>query len=219
MPRALRFLPILAIFAIAIFLLTVNRPAHVAAVTPGAEYKLWGTYWTVEPGFTSTLEMKNNRVGESLTARVSLYFLNGKEFELDSVVLGPRQTVVIDLNEVHKALPASIAARAGKEGTVEVEFVGPNPSAIMGSVSVTNPRRGIAWNFFLYPERLGLGIAPVRGLFWFPDHKADGFVAVQNLSAQAMTVTLIFTLLRADIPSRRFHFCPDRATRSSCEKH
>ena len=38
---------------------------------------LWGVYWTVERGFTSTLEMKNNHRTRALTVQTSLYFASG----------------------------------------------------------------------------------------------------------------------------------------------
>ena len=150
---------------------------------------LWSTYWTVQPGFTSTLEMKNNRVDQQLTAWVSLYFTNGEENYLEPIQLGPRQTVVVNLNQVYESLPAPVRARVGKEGAVEVSFRAPSASSLMGGVSIVNPERGIAWNFRLYGRAAALPLAPLVGAFWFYDSQSDGFVAMQNVSEETIHVT------------------------------
>jgi len=59
----------------------------------------------------------------------------------------------------------------------------------MGGISVTNPDRGIAWNFRLYNVDPSLPVLPLRGLFWFHDEETDGFVAVQNASEEFISVT------------------------------
>jgi hypothetical protein len=185
-------LSLLSLVLVVGFLFSEGRSAAAGEET--VEQILWGPYWTVEPGFTSTLEMKNNRAEETLPVQVSLYFANGEEYYLDPMQLGPRQTVVIDLNHIIESLPASVAARAGKQGTAEVTFASENESALMGSISVTHPERGIAWNFRLYPTVPERGLAPVRGLFWFYDQHTDGFVAVQNASEQYLSLTPRFYL-------------------------
>ncbi|MBI3664155.1 MAG: IPT/TIG domain-containing protein [Acidobacteria bacterium] len=187
MPRTSRF-GRLFLFSLMLLMLAYQRPNRAGAVPAGVEHKLWSVYWTVEPGFTSTLEMKNNLVADPLNVSVSLYFANGEEYPLAPVQLGPRQTATIDLNRAIESLPSAVAARAGREGTLELEFVAPSPSALMGSVSVLNPERGIAWNFFLYPLRSGLPITPLRGLFWFLNRAADGFVAMHNVSEEFLSV-------------------------------
>jgi hypothetical protein len=149
-----------------------------------SEIKLWASYWNTERGFASTLEMKNNRIRETLVARVSLYFINGEEYSLDALSIAPRQTLVLDLNQIIASLPAAQRARLPKEGTVEVEYEGPNASALMGSVSVTNPEQGIAWSFFLYPGYRGLSHAPLQGLFWFPTQQTEGLVILQHFGNQ-----------------------------------
>ena len=152
------------------------------------EQVLWSPYWSVEPGYTSTLEMKNNRAVETLTVNVSLYFASGEEYYLEPLQVGPRQTVTVNLNLLYDALPPAVAARATREGTLEVEFDAENHAALMGSVSVRNPERGIAWNFRLYPRDAGLPKLPLRGLFWFAGADSDGFVAVQNVAEESITL-------------------------------
>lgn len=172
------------------------------------EQKLWGAYWTVEPGFSSTLEMKNNRVHDTLTARVSLYSASGEEYYLHAITMAPRETVVVSINNVMESLPPAIAARAGKNGTIELEFDGPNSSAIMGSVTVRNPEKKIAWNFFLYPSRPGLAYAPLQGVFWFPDHRTDGFVVIQNVSESMVRVYPTFEIASARYPAASASLLP-----------
>ncbi len=193
MATARRAFPLAVLVLIAFSLLLTAPTTNLRAVNVSSEpeYKLWGVYWNIQPGFTSTLEMKNNRVSETVTAHVSLYFASGEEYYLRPVLLSPRQTAVIDLNRAIASLPRAVAARASREGTVEVAFDSGNASAIMASVSVKNPDRGIAWNFFLYPDGYWPEetVSPLQSAFWLPSSRADGFVAIQNVSDATATLT------------------------------
>jgi hypothetical protein len=185
-----------SLVALGALLLVSGWEAKPAPDQP-VEYAVWSPYWTVQSGFTSTMEIKNNRAKETLRVVVSLYFAGGEEYHLDPISLGPRQTIVMNLNRVVESLPVSVAERAAKEGTAEVKFGGPNNAALMGSISVTNPEQGIAWNFRLYPVKLTLAVTPLRGLFWFHDEGTDGFVAVQNASEEFITVLPRFQIASA----------------------
>ncbi|MGH9579404.1 MAG: hypothetical protein ACRD2R_00295, partial [Terriglobales bacterium] len=166
----------------------------VASADDYAIQKLWVPYWTVEPGFRSTLELKNNRTETALTVEMSVYLLSGPEYYLPSVHLQPRETRTLDLNQVLSGLLPASGDKAAQQGQLELWFHSENPSALMGSVSVSNPEKGIAWNFFLYPRRTDpeAGAVPVRGVFWFPNKKADGFVALHNVSDATAFVTANF---------------------------
>ncbi|MGH9817264.1 MAG: hypothetical protein ACRD6I_14420, partial [Candidatus Acidiferrales bacterium] len=191
MAAARRLLPTALLVLIAIALLTLTPTPNLGAneSSNSPRHKLWGVYWSVQPGFHSTLEMKNNRMKETVTAHVSLYFESGEEWYLRPVVLSPRQTAVIDVNRAIASLPRAVAARASREGTLEVSFDATNSSAIMASVSVKNPGRGIAWNFFLYPDGYWSQASPtpLESVFWLPDNRTDGFVAIQNVSEATTT--------------------------------
>ncbi len=186
--RALPTALLLCAFAIASFS-PGSPPAGATGQEETPEQVLWAAYWTVQPGFTSTLEMKNNRAEETLTVHISLYFESGEEFYLDPIELEPRQAAAIHLNRVLETLPESLAARASREGSLEVKFRASTPKALMGSVSVTNPERGIAWNFFMYPVFAAGPLVPVRGVFWFHDEGTDGFVVLHNASEEPMKVS------------------------------
>jgi hypothetical protein len=157
---SLRF-HVLAVLVLAAAQTVLASPPATGQTAPSQ--KLWAAYWTVQPGFRSTLEMKNNLVQGSLNVSVSLYFASGEEYPLGPIALGARQTAVLDINGIMALLPAAVQARAGTEGTIEVDFTAPTPSALMGSVSVVNPAHGTAWNFFLYTQRPDVTPLPLRG--------------------------------------------------------
>jgi hypothetical protein len=184
-------------------ILTGPNPALLSAEVSHdwPEQVLWAVYWSTEPGFLSTLEMKNNRIRDTLTARVSLYFANGHEYYLPPITLGPREAVAVNLNRIMDSLPASVARGADKYGSIEVEYNGPNSASIMGGVSVVNLDQKLAWNFILYPPRPGSDPAPLQGLFWFPDEDTDGFVAVQNVTESSLTLTPALQIAGANYPA------------------
>lgn len=186
--RVLRFFGSLGVSILIFLLIPSADQQQTRAYQHWPQHKLYASYWSTERGFNSTLEMKNNRIKETLIARVSIYFTNGEEHTLESLSIAPRQTLMIDIDSVIASLPASRRKRIPREGTVEVEYEGPNATSLMGSVSVTNPAQGIAWSFFLYPAYQATSIAPLQGLFWFPNRKTEGMVLLHNISGSGMTV-------------------------------
>jgi hypothetical protein len=144
--------------------------------------------------------MKNNLAEEGLTVHVRVYSAAGEEQYLQAVSLAPRQTAIVNLNNTIAALPASVAARLGKQGSAKLTFTSPHPSNLMGAITVTNPERGIAWNFRLYPSFPELPTAPVRGLFWLYDGETDGLVAAQNASEEFITLHSSFDVGGASHP-------------------
>jgi hypothetical protein len=173
-------------------------------------------YWTTQSGFTSSLEMKNNLVSDPLTVAISVYVAAG-EFPVKTITLAPRQTTVLDLNS---AIQATAIPRDVREGTLEVEFTGPNPLALMGSISVTNLEQGIAWNFFLYPRRTDAEAeaAPLRSVFWLPSNQADGFVAGQNVSESNLTLTPVFQIEGRSYPLAAMVLGPEQGFKLELRK-
>jgi hypothetical protein len=178
----------------AALLLTIPPSTCAAGGQSSSAQALWAAYWTIEPGYTSTLEMKNNLVHSPLDLSVSLYFASGEEYPLSPISVGPRQTVVLDVSSIIASLPPAVRARAGTQGTLEVDFNAPTPSALMGSVSVANPAIGTAWNFFLYAQRPDPTPLPLRGVFWFPNNQSDGFIALQNISGSPVSISPRFEI-------------------------
>jgi hypothetical protein len=129
------------------------------------EQVVWASYWTVERGFHSTLEMKNNLLEQSLTARVGLYFTSGEVRYLPPIDMGPRQTATLDLNRAVADLFGRRLRSGLTEGRLEVRFYAHGPAALMGAVSVVDSDWGTAWNFFMYPVPQDVPPVPVQGLF------------------------------------------------------
>jgi hypothetical protein len=136
-----------------------------------------------------------------------VYFRSGEEYPLAAITLGPRQTAAVSLND---ALRPRLAARPDQnEGTLEIEVSDPNDQALMGTVSVTSPERGIAWNFRLYGLAPTPTALPVRGLFWFHDDQTDGFVAAQNGSNEFLTVQPSFDIAGRNYTLPSMRLAPD----------
>ena len=71
--------------------------------TPGSGPKLpqemFAPYWTLEPGWDSELELRNNLPFASLTVRPVLRTPAGAEVELSPVTLAPNEVRDVDLRE------------------------------------------------------------------------------------------------------------------------
>ncbi len=205
MIKVRRLFPSFALTAMAVLFVVGDRSPRAQSPLQPAGWALWSPYWTTEDGFTSTLLMKNNRGQETLRLTVALYFMDGSEYELAPIELGPRQTTALNLNRIVESLPPHLVT--SREGGAEVRFGARNNAGIMGSIAVSNPEQGIAWNFRLYPVNPTLSVAPVRGVFWLRDEATDGFVAAQNASEEFITITPRF-----DINGTKHHLPPSQLT-------
>jgi hypothetical protein len=56
-------------------------------------------YWTLDPGWDTALQIRNNVTGHDLTVTPALRVADGLEFPLKPVTLAPNQSVSIDLRQ------------------------------------------------------------------------------------------------------------------------
>jgi hypothetical protein len=145
------------------------------------DFAIHAPYWSTEPGFVSTLQMKNYRVDEPLMVTPVLYPLGGRQIKLDSIRLNPSETQVLNINE-------ALAARgeASTIGAVEIRYRHATEGVFGANLSVVNETQSLIYSF---PLRSPQGTKRLEGVWWFWDADTDGFVAVHNTSAIAITVT------------------------------
>jgi len=103
---------------------TITPPARSAPAPQAAEpaedvfdFAIHAPYWSTEPGFISTIQMKNYRVDEPLTVTPVLYSLAGREIKLDPIRLNPSETQVLNINEALAAV-----GEASTVGAVEIRY-------------------------------------------------------------------------------------------------
>ena len=82
------------------------------------------SYWTLEPGWNTELEMRNNMAQGKLTITPVLRTATGQEIPLIPVSLSPEQTISLNLQDAVGQVDPGIANRMGSFGSVVFRFAG-----------------------------------------------------------------------------------------------
>ena len=160
---------------------SIRDAGDIQSEDPISEFMIAAPYWSNEKGFVSTIEMKNYRVDELLIVTPVLYPLHGHEIKLDPIALNPSETRLLNINEVLKARREKRTV-----GAVEISYSHTTEGVFGANLTVLNEAQSLVYNFQLQmPEQTNR----LEGLWWFPDQETDGFVAVQNASADPVTAT------------------------------
>jgi len=104
-------------------------------------------YWSLEPGWNTELEMRNNMAQRKLMVTPVLRMANGQEFPLAAVTLEPDQSVSVDLRDVVGQSHPELAGHPGSYGSVVFRFNG-LASANMFAGRVARP-----FSLFCFPFR------------------------------------------------------------------
>lgn len=154
---------------------------EVVAGNEVRDFAIHAPYWSTEPGFVSTIQMRNYRVDESLTVTPVLYLIGGREVTLDPITLNPSETRVLNINE-------ALAARGETEtiGAAEIRYRHETEGVFGANLTALNVTQSLIANF---PLRMPQGTERLEGIWWFLDQDTDGFVAAQNTSAATIEVT------------------------------
>ena len=78
---------------------TESRRASAPPTSPKLPQEMLAPYWTLEPGWDSELELRNNLLQESLTVQPVLRSASGEEFPLSPVTLAPNELRMVGLRE------------------------------------------------------------------------------------------------------------------------
>ena len=123
-------------------------PRHPPApkVLGPAEWKpagqqLTAAYWTLEPGWGTDPEMRNNVTHHELTVTPVLRMYTGQEITLKPVTIAPQHTVSIDLREASQ-VDAAIPNHIGSFGSVAFRFQGLDSGNLFAAAIV---RRDWCW--------------------------------------------------------------------------
>jgi hypothetical protein len=148
---------------------------------PITDFVVAAPYWSLEDGFTSTIELRNNRVDGPLTVTPVLYPLHGQKMMLKPLTLNPSESRLLNISEaIGKKL------KGVTTGAVEILYRHTTHGALGASLTVLNEARSLIYNFsFQRPEQT----SRLEGLWWFLDQNTDGFTAMQNASGSEIRVT------------------------------
>jgi hypothetical protein len=103
-------------------------------------------YWTLEPGWSTTLEMRNNLTSHELTITPVLRRSTGEEIALSPVTVAPQHIVDVDLRSPGEVNPG-ILDHSGSFGSVVFRFDGLNSGNLFPATIIRREGRPIDFHF------------------------------------------------------------------------
>jgi hypothetical protein len=104
------------------------------------------SYWTLEAGWNTDVEMRNNLTSRELTVTPVLRSASGQEVALAPVTVAAQHVVSLDLRNVSQTQP-QILNGGGLFGSVAFRFSGLNPSNLFAATVVRREGQPIDFHF------------------------------------------------------------------------
>ena len=111
--------------------------------------EVFAAYWTLEPGWSTQLEMRNNVRSHELTVTPILRASTGEETALAAVTIAPHHVVSVDLRTA--ALNSGIVGHTGSFGFVAFRFEGLSAANLFAAAIVRREGRPIDFHFDALP--------------------------------------------------------------------
>lgn len=143
-------------------------------------------YWTLEPGWSTTIEMRNNVAYHDLTVTPVLRSETGRETALTPVTIAPQHIVSFDLG--------SAAGRTGKAigpfGSLVFRFNGLDAANLFAATIVQHAGEPIDFHFDGRDASPSLNSNGVEGLWWIPSASSTDYLILSNPLSKTVTGSL-----------------------------
>ncbi len=163
------------------------RPKYVgpAKWMPSAQ-EVSAAYWTLEPGWNTTLEMRNNVTHHDLTVTPFLRSSTGQETALNPVTIPPQHVVAINLRDANKGNGGTV----GSFGSVVFRFDGLYADNLFAATIVR--REGAPIDFHFDGQQAGptYNSGGIEGMWWIPAASSTDYLIFGNPLKKTVTGTL-----------------------------
>ncbi|SRR5579871_785697 len=170
-----------------------QRLPHITASHPdwssAGPQELFAPYWTLEPGWNTELEMRNNIPWHELRMTPVLRTSDGTEVALTPVELKPEEIASINLREAVSSLRPELAGKMGAFGSVTIRFEGTGAANGFAAAVVRREGRPIDFHF----DAEGGGSKQFEGMWWLPVESATSYLILSNPSRAPVTGKLFFS--------------------------
>lgn len=188
MRMAFRSLLLLALVLLPFSEALADKPGR--GPSPKSPRVWYATYWTVESGWHSQLELRNNLAKDELTVQPVLRTFEGTEIALPAVTIPPDEIRTIDIGAALSAAAPNVLNGPNAYGSVVLKYTAHSGLALYAAVMVH--REGLPIAFHFDAERINPAYAEGswEGIWWLPNDTANSYVVLSNSSAEPLPVTV-----------------------------
>jgi hypothetical protein len=169
-------------------------PSKPHAIGPAkwtpAPQEQYVAYWTLEPGWTTYLEMRNNVLAHDVTVTPVLRAAVGTEFALPAVTLASDEVTSLDLRQAVLSAAPQLIDKVTSFGSVVYRFSAHGAENIFVAAIVQRLGSPVAFHFDgspIYPE---FDQGSIETIWWLPTATSNDYLILSNASAKAVTANL-----------------------------
>lgn len=167
------------------------RVVGAAKWNPSSQ-EIYTAYWTLEPGWNTELEMRNNLHSYPLIVTPILRKASGAEISLSPVTIAPQHIVSLDLRSAEYAKP-EILDRVDSFGSVVFRFSGLDSANLFAATVVRRLGEPINFHFDADDSGPAYHSGGIEGIWWLPTETSTDYLILTNPSSKAVTGRLGLT--------------------------
>jgi hypothetical protein len=134
-------------------------------------------YWTTETGWTSELQLRNNRIGQELTVTPVLRTAYGAETALAPVTIKSEEVKSIDLDA---AIGTTAPQLVGTYGSLVLRYRSPGSRSLYASLMVRNIGHPFVFHIDATIETQDLQAGSREGIWWVPKDTTSDYLVLTN---------------------------------------
>jgi hypothetical protein len=166
-------------------------------------------YWTLEPGWSTTLEMRNNVMHHDLSVTPVLRSETGQETSLPPVTIPSQHVISINLRNA----AALNHANLGSFGSVAFRFNGLNASNLFAATIVRREGEPIDFHFDGQDSGTKYDLGGFEGLWWIPAASSTDYLILLNPAKKSVRGTLALSSAFASHQPLAIHLGPGETKR------
>lgn len=180
-----RSLAFLSIFCSALYAQDKPKTQQKHIVQDSA-HELIIPYVTLEPGWRTNLEVRNNLAGRSVWVGPFLRLSNGREIELPAVQIKSDETKTLDLGGTLDKIETNLNGKSGTFGSVVLRYSSPSSGNIYAAGMVERTGAPISYHFDAATVNSGYAAGEYEGLWWLPNETVTAYLILTNSSSESV---------------------------------
>lgn len=146
-------------------------------------------YWTLEPGWNTQLEVRNNLAHDEIAVTPVLRKSDGSELALTPVKVSAEQALSLDL----QALAGNSMVGDDAYGSLLLRYKSKTSSSVYAAVLVQRTGHPISFHFDAYPVDPRFSSGTRESVWWLPQATSDGYLIISNFSSRPVAARPVFT--------------------------
>ena len=159
-----------------------------------SDHVLVAPYWTVEAGWSTELEVRNNLGQDDLIVTPALRTFDGMEIQLGPITIPSDQVRSVNLADAIQAANPKLSSGVNYSfGSLTLRYNSISTQNVYAAVVVHHEGYPINFHFDALPVDSNFASGSSETIWWLPNSTSDGYFIVSNFSSRAATAEQVVT--------------------------